>query len=278
MAMLIEANDVMFSYPTSQRPALNHLTMAIPQGLKTAICGHNGCGKSTFFLHSNGLLQPQSGQLSWKGRTYSYRKSDLLELRQRVGLVFQDPEQQLILNTPYEDVSYGLRNAGVPGAEIERRVLDILEVMGLQALKEVPIHQLSLGQKKRVTLAGVLVLQPELVLLDEPTAYLDPKSEEQLLQQLERIHQQGVTIAMSTHDMNLVYSWADWVIVMDQGRVVLTGTPVEVFRETDALLTLGLRVPLLYEMWRSLPERLREGATPPRDVASLKQWMMANLV
>jgi cobalt/nickel transport system ATP-binding protein len=273
MSMLLEAQDMMYTYPSTDRPALNGLSLAIPAGSKTAICGHNGCGKSTFFLHSNGILRPQSGRLQWKGTDYSYRKADIHALRQRIGLVFQDPEQQLILNTPYEDISYGLRNAGFPEEEIRRRVEQMLVRMGLMHLADQPIHHLSLGQKKRVTLAGILVLEPELILLDEPTAYLDPKSEVQLLEQLDRIHAQGVTIAMSTHDMNLVYTWADWVIVMDQGRVVLSGTPLDVFQQTDTLMTLGLRIPMLYDLWLALPESWRNGAAPPRDMEAFKAWV-----
>lgn len=273
MKPILEAIRVDFTYPTSERKALDSLTLSIPAGSKTAICGHNGCGKSTLFLQSIGILRPQSGNMRWKEADLSYRKADLSQLRRRIGLVFQDPEQQLILNTPYEDISYGLRNAGLPEHEIKQRTEAVLVSMGLEHLRDTPIHHLSLGQKKRVTLAGVLVLEPELLLLDEPTAYLDRRSEAQLIQQLDRIHDQGVTIAMSTHDMNLAYAWADWMIVMDRGSVVLTGTPEEVFSQREQIVALGLELPLLYEVWQSFPNFWREGLSAPKDVDSLKAWI-----
>jgi cobalt/nickel transport system ATP-binding protein len=208
----------------------------------------------------------------------SYQRQDLQRLRQRVGLVFQDPEQQLIMNTPNEDISYGLRNARMPEQEISVRTQHILETMGLQHLADTPLHHLSLGQKKRVALAGVIVLEPELLLLDEPTAYLDRLSEQQLLEELNRVHNSGVTVVMATHDMNLAYTWADWILVMDQGRCVMEGSPYEVFKEESELKLLGLEQPLLLEIWQALPESIRNGRTPPRSVAEFKETMKKNML
>lgn len=273
MASIMTARDVTYRYAGTSSEALKGLQLSIPQGARTAICGHNGSGKSTFFLHAVGIHRPEAGTISWKGNELSYRSQDLKRLRQQVGLVFQDPEQQLILSTPYEDVSYGLRNAGIDEQEIRLRTDSMLASMGLSHLAHTPIHHLSLGLKKRVALAGVLVLNPELLLLDEPTAYLDRQSEQRLMEELDRIHDNGVTVVMATHDMNLAYAWADWILILDQGVGVMAGTPQEVFREADKITALGLELPLLLEVWQSLPESIRLGAAPPRNLTSLKRHM-----
>lgn len=270
MKSIMEARGVSYSYPGTQSEALQGLTMCLPEGKKTVICGHNGSGKSTFFLHTIGIQRPAAGQMLWKGEPVSYRQDDLKRLRQQVGLVFQDPEQQLILNTPYEDISYGLRNAGFSEHEINRRTHQVLASMGLEHLAATPIHHLSLGQKKRVALAGVLVLEPELLLLDEPTAYLDRLSEQQLIRELNRIHDNGITVVMATHDMNLAYAWADWVLVMDHGKCLTEGTPYEAFQQEDLIRSLGLDMPMLLEIWFSLPESMRGDTPPPRSVAEFK--------
>ncbi|NOU73409.1 ATP-binding cassette domain-containing protein [Paenibacillus sp. LMG 31458] len=266
MSTILETLEVSFSYPASQTEALNKLNLRIPEGKKTAICGHNGSGKSTLFLQAIGIHSPSSGQVLWKNEPLTYTRKELKQLRQDVGLVFQDPEQQLILNTPYEDVTYGLRNAAIPEPEITRRAEAILRTMGLEHLAHTPIHHLSLGQKKRVALAGVLVLEPKLLLLDEPTAYLDRISEQQLVEELNRIHSRGITLVMATHDMNLAYSWADWILVMDQGQCVMEGTPDEIFKDSKAINHLGLDRPMLLDLWEALPEASRQGVSAPRNV------------
>ncbi|WP_282935514.1 ABC transporter ATP-binding protein [Paenibacillus sp. RC67] len=276
MKSIMEAQALSYSYPGTNSQALRNLNMKIPEGTKTAICGHNGSGKSTFFLQAIGIHRPTEGHLAWKGSPLQYDRNTLKQLRQQVGLVFQDPEQQIILNTPLEDISYGMRNAGFPEQEINRRTEQMLASMGIEHLAEKPIHHLSLGQKKRVALAGVLVLEPELLLLDEPTAYLDRRSEQQLIEELDRIHQQGITVVMATHDMNLAYAWADWVLVMDKGQCVREGTPYEVFSHEEELELLGLEQPILLDIWNAMPESVRQGKNAPRDVRSFKQFMEEN--
>lgn len=275
MEAILEADRVRYQYPGSAAAALQDLNLRIPRGMRTAICGHNGSGKSTFFLHAIGILRPASGRMLLNRAELSYKARELKELREKIGLVFQDPEQQLILSTPAEDISYGLRNAGLPEEEIRRRTHRTMTSMGLEQLAHTPIHQLSLGQKKRVALAGVLVLNPELLLLDEPTAYLDRLSEKQLLEELDRAHREGVTVAMATHDMNLAYSWADWVLLLDRGRCVIEGPPRMVFQEEESLRSLGLELPLLLEIWRALPEAVRRHAPEPRSVEELKSVFAA---
>jgi cobalt/nickel transport system ATP-binding protein len=245
---LLEFDRVSYTYPQTARPALHNLTLRIPSGQRVALIGQNGCGKTTLFLLANGLYRPQQGKLFWQSQPFRYNTATLLELRQQVGLVFQNPEQQLVASTVEEDISYGLCNLNLPDAAIAERIEQALLQFDLVDLATTPVHHLSLGQKKRVSLAGVMVLQPKLLLLDEPTAYLDRFHTKQLMALLQTIHQAGTTIVMATHDLDLVYRWADWVFVMDRGQLVLAGTPDTVFDQQAQLEALQLGVPISFEL------------------------------
>ncbi|HEY9894512.1 MAG TPA: ABC transporter ATP-binding protein, partial [Candidatus Sericytochromatia bacterium] len=205
-------------------------------------------GKTTLFLLANGLYKPQQGMVRWQGKPLQYDRASLMALRQQVGLVFQDPEQQLVASTVEEDISYGLCNLGLPEDEIAQRVGEAIIAFGLTELVHRPVHHLSLGQKKRVSLADVMVMQPELLLLDEPTAYLDRLHTHDLMVKLKQIWAAGTTILMATHDLDLVYGWADWVFVVDQGKLVLEGIPQTVFAQRDFLEKLHLGVPQVFEV------------------------------
>lgn len=266
---LLEFEQVYYTYPGSERlqlPALHGLTMKIPSGKKCALIGQNGCGKTTLFLLANGLYKPNSGIVRWCGEPLIYNRHYLSKIRQKVGLVFQDPEQQLVASTVEEDISYGLCNLGLPETEIKQRVEQALIEFGLTNLAETPVHHLSLGQKKRVSIADVMVLQPQLLILDEPTAYLDVKHTRNLIKTLNKIHQNGNTLLMATHDLDLVYRWADWVFVMDKGQLMIEGTPEDVFSQKTLLEELELGIPLIYKMlfnWLSpeegiIRERVRQ--------------------
>ncbi len=246
--MLLEFEQVDYTYPSSLQPALQGITLRIPAGKRCALLGHNGCGKTTLFLLANGLYQPQGGQVYWQGKPIRYDRSSLMDLRQQVGLVFQDPEHQLVAATVEEDISYGLCNLGLPDGEVIQRVQQAIADFNLAELADRPVHHLSLGQKKRVSLADVMVLQPKLLLLDEPTAYLDRLHTRDLMAKLHQIHEQGTTIVMSTHDLDLAYSWADWIFIVDRGQLVLEGTPPAVFARRDLLDQLQLGVPLVFEI------------------------------
>jgi cobalt/nickel transport system ATP-binding protein len=245
---LLEFEQVYYTYPVAQESALNGLTLKIPSGKRCALIGQNGCGKTTLFLLANGLYKPDSGVVRWRGEPLSYNRNYLGNLRQKVGLVFQDPEQQLVASTVEEDISYGLCNLGLPEPEIKDRVEQALVEFELTTLAERPVHHLSLGQKKRVSIADVMVLQPELLVLDEPTAYLDIKHTRNLIATLKKIHRDGTTLLMATHDLDLVYRWADWVFVMDKGQLMLEGKPEDVFSQRTLLSELELGVPLIYEI------------------------------
>ncbi|MHC5725910.1 MAG: energy-coupling factor ABC transporter ATP-binding protein [Nostoc sp.] len=245
---LLEFEQVYYTYSGAQQSALNGLTMRIPSGKRCALIGQNVCVKTTLFLLANGLYKPDCGVVRWRGEPLIYNRNYLGNLRQKVGLVFQDPEQQLVASTVEEDISYGLCNLGLPESDIQDRVEQALVEFELTTLAERPVHHLSLGQKKRVSIADVMVLEPELLVLDEPTAYLDIKHTRNLIATLKKIHQDGTTLVMATHDLDLVYRWADWVFVMDKGRLMLEGKPQDVFSQHTLLSELELGVPFIYEM------------------------------
>ncbi|MBD1939774.1 ABC transporter ATP-binding protein [Microcoleus sp. FACHB-68] len=272
---LLEFDGVHYAYPASQQPALNGLTLRVPVGKKSALIGHNGCGKSTLLFLADGLHQPQQGMLRWHGKPMRYDRHSLIQLRRQVGLVFQDPEQQLVAPTVEEDISYGLCNLGLSAAEISWRVDTALADFGLTELATRPVHHLSLGQKKRVALAGVMVLQPELLLLDEPTAYLDPLQTRQLMAKLEQIHAAGTTQLMATHDLNLAYQWADWIFVIHQGRLITEGDAVAVFSQRHLLQDLQIGVPLLWEVWETLLEQMpmTTGMQRPKTADELREQL-----
>ncbi|HBW57559.1 MAG TPA: cobalt ABC transporter ATP-binding protein [Oscillatoriales bacterium UBA8482] len=270
---LIEFKKVCYTYAGGNRPALQELNLTIPVGQKTAILGHNGCGKSTLLFLADGLYRCNSGVICWQGKPLKYDSSSLNIWRERIGLAFQDPEQQLVAATVAEDISYGLCNLQLSRTEIEQRLQQTLIDFSLKELANSPLHHLSLGQKRRVALAGVMVLQPQLLLLDEPTAYLDSLQTQNLLQELDRIHLQGTTIVMATHDLDLAYSWADVMIVLHQGRMVLSGEALAVFTDVNLLAELQLGMPTLLEVWYSFPEQFRPSElTPPRTIAQLRSY------
>ncbi len=245
---MLKFERVNYTYPGSQHPAIVDLSIEIPQGKRCAIIGQNGCGKSTLFLLANGLYQPQQGEMFWHQQLVKYDRSSLIKLRQQVGLVFQNPEQQIVATTVEEDISYGLYNQGLSTPIIAERVQQALVDFNLTELAHTPIHHLSLGQKKRVSIADVMVMRPELLLLDEPTAYLDPKHTRLLISTLEQIHTAGTTVVMATHDLDLVYRWADWVFVIDRGRLVMSGTPVDIFSQKETLAALEIDRPIAVEL------------------------------
>ncbi|NES94887.1 MAG: ABC transporter ATP-binding protein [Desertifilum sp. SIO1I2] len=266
---LLEFQAVSYTYPGATQPAIANLSLAIAAGQKTAILGHNGCGKSTLLFLADGLYRCRSGTISWKGERLRYQAPILNLWRQRIGLAFQDPEQQLVAATVAEDISYGLCNLSLSRDEVAQRLHQTLLDFSLQDLADRPLHHLSLGQKRRVALAGVMALQPELLLLDEPTAYLDRLQTHHLLAELDRIHASGTTIVMATHDLDLAYSWADWAIVLNEGQLVLSEPAQQVFAQVEVLNQLQLGMPTLLECWYALPAAWRDRDPPPRTIAQL---------
>lgn len=230
----LEALDLHYAYPGAaaaaslcpgQRThALAGVTLAIRRGARLVLLGNNGSGKSTLLLHLNGTLRPDRGEVRHNGAPIAYGRRALAGLRQRVALVFQDPDDQLFAGTLAQDVSFGPLNLGLDEAETRRRVAVALDAVGLADRAGLPLHMLSHGQRKRAAIAGALALQPEVLALDEPTAGLDPCGTARLLDHFDRLHTGGMTIVLSTHDTALARDWADEVAIMQDGRVAAGGT------------------------------------------------------
>jgi cobalt/nickel transport system ATP-binding protein len=263
---LLEFRDIYYSYPMAETPTLKGLSFRLPKHQKTALIGQNGCGKSTMFLIADGLCQPDRGIVTLDNLPLTFDRSSLNRWRQRVGLVFQDPEQQLVAPTVATDISYGLCNQGLPDSAVAAKVTKILADFNLESLAMSPLQHLSLGQKKRVSIAGVMALQPDLLLLDEPTAYLDPIQTRNLLIELDSIAQRGTTLLIATHDLDFVYQWADWVLVMEEGRLIAEGETLKVFEQLQSMPSFKLGMPTLWQIWSRLAEKMNQQVSAPRSI------------
>ena len=245
--MPIEVRDVSYTYmpgtPYETR-ALDGVSLTIRDGERLAIVGHTGSGKSTLVQHFNGLLLPSQGEVTVNGIS-TKEKSRLRELRREVGMVFQYPEHQLFEETVYKDIAFGPRNLGCPEAEMEARVRHALERMELDfdTVKDRSPFELSGGQQRRVAIAGVLAMQPEILILDEPAAGLDPSGKQHMNELLLSLHGEGITIIFITHNMDEVAEIAERVMVMNRGQVYMDDTPDHVFAREEELREIGLGVP-----------------------------------
>jgi cobalt/nickel transport system ATP-binding protein len=240
MTPIFEFKDVHYRYAGQDHQALKQFSVSIPEGEKIAVVGRNGSGKSTFFLHCNGLYQPDSGQVYFKGRALVYNRKALRQLRQQVGLVFQNPDDQLFSASVAQDVSFGPLNLGLTEIETRRRVQEAAELCEITHLLERPTHALSVGEKARVALAGVLAMQPDVLVADEPMASLDPWVRLVIFEILQRFYDQGKTILMATHNLSVVRYWASYVVVMQNGEAVFTGTPKALLTNQAVLDETGL--------------------------------------
>jgi cobalt/nickel transport system ATP-binding protein len=242
--------NVSYRYPDGTS-ALDSCSLDIRRGSRSAVLGANGAGKTTLFLHMNGILRPSAGQVLCSGIPLDYSRAGLRKLRSLVGLVFQNPDSQLFSASVREDVSFGPMNMGLDEREVRARVEESLQVVGMAASADRPVHNLSYGQKKRVCIAGVLAMKPETVVLDEPMAGLDAAMQEELLTVLDRLHAAGITIIIATHDLDFAYGWADDGIVMEAGRLLAQGAPTEILLRDDVQRALG-GAPLIAEINRRL--------------------------
>lgn len=276
MPPVIELKEVSFSYP-GDIVALDCFSAAFTQGRRTAVLGRNGSGKTTLFSLLNGLLRPQNGEILFDGEPVHYDRKSLLKLRQKVGMVFQDPDSQLFSACIYEDISFGPLNLGLPETEVRNRVEAALKQMKLEGLENRPTHSLSFGQKKRACIAGVLAMQPQILVLDEPFAGLDPVMAAEFTAVLDELHQNGTTLIVATHDLDLAYAWADDAIVLGEGRLLDQGPAVELLLRPQVHAELGA-APIVAEVSRllALTENDRYGnACTPRTGADLIQALLS---
>lgn len=243
LKIILETKNLTYSY-SSSKLALDHMDLQFEEGKIISVLGANGAGKSTLFLNLNGTLQPDEGEVLYNGEPISYKKKDLYKLRSEVGIVFQNPDDQLFSASVFEDVSFGAVNLGLSDDEVRKRVDTVLGQLGIEDIKDRPTHSLSFGQKKKAALAGVLVMQPKVIILDEPTAGLDPIGVSELMHLLRRIcKEQNITIIISTHDIDVVPVYSDCVYLIDKGKVIDKGTPNEIFSKPELLRANRLRLP-----------------------------------
>ncbi len=273
--MSIILNDVSHIYsPDSpfEYAALKNVTLEIPDGQYVAIIGHTGSGKSTLIQHFNGLMKPTSGQITVQGIDLNAKKVPLKQLRRKVGLVFQYPEYQLFEETVEKDVAFGPKNIGLSNEEIKERVLEAIELVGLdESVLPMSPFDLSGGQKRRVAIAGVISMRPEVLVLDEPIAGLDPMGRKEILSLVAAYREKtGATVILVSHNMDDVADIAQRVIVMNKGEVALDGTPAEVFSKTELMRSMGLDVPQM----ALLADKLRaRGMEVPEGIITEKQML-----
>ena len=257
MAVMIETKNLTYTYPAPEGetnpPALRGVSVTIEKGSFTVVLGHNGSGKSTFAKHLNAVLLPCGGAVYVDGMD-TRDESLLLEIRRRTGMVFQNPDNQIVANVVEEDVAFGPENLGVPTAEIRRRVDDALAAVGMEQFASHAPHLLSGGQKQRIAIAGILAMEPECIVLDEATAMLDPAGRREVIDTVRRLNRErGITVVLITHHMAEAES-ADRVIVMNDGQVAMDGAPHDVFAQVDRLHELGLAAPDTVELLHLLRE------------------------
>lgn len=269
MASILEARNVRYSYSDGPE-ALRGLSTAIEEGKKIALVGPNGAGKSTLMLMFNGIIRPTSGEVYFKGQPMKYDSPSLRNVRRRVGLVFQNPDDQLFAPTVYQDVAFGPVNLGYPKEKTELYVNYALGYVGLSGFEGRPPHHLSGGEKKRVAIAGVLAMEPEVMILDEPTSNLDPAGSEEIMEMLDELNSSGKTMIISTHDVELAYRWADKVLLMEDGRLLHYGPPATVFADNGLVSKARMKLPAVMEIYQELRGRgVLDGDRPPRNILEL---------
>lgn len=240
---MITLDNISYQYSEASQPALNQVSFTIADGEMVAICGHNGSGKSTLAKHLNALLLPSSGKVLVDGMD-TCDELLTLEIRRRVGMVFQNPDNQLVTTIVEEDVGFGPENLGVPPTQILERVHAALELVGMSDYAKTASHALSGGQKQRIAIAGMLAMQPEILVLDEATAMLDPKGREEILAIVRKLNaERGITVIMVTQYMEETVD-CDRVFVLNGGKLAASGTPREIFRQRELLRACGLDAPV----------------------------------
>ena len=282
MSHIIKTEDLRFSYTTAEGASpvvLDGVELNIEPGSFVAVLGHNGSGKSTLAKHMNAILLPSGGKVYVNG-VDTADEARLLDIRRTVGMVFQNPDNQIVANVVEEDVAFAPENLGVAPEEIRRRVDDALKAVGMYEFREHAPHLLSGGQKQRIAIAGVIAMQPECIVLDEPTAMLDPIGRGDVLRTIKRLNREkGVTVVIITHHMDEA-AQADRLVVMAKGKVVADGTPKEVFQDVEGLKAVGLTVPetteLLYQLRRAGLDVPLDALSDEECAQALQQLLTSN--
>ena len=268
---LLEFENVTFRYPDGN-VGLDGCSLTIGKGSRNALIGANGAGKTTLFQHANGLLRHQTGAIRYADQPLDYSRGGLRTLRSAVGLVFQNPDQQLFSASVQEDVSFGPLNLGLDMDTVRQRVKDALSAVRMAEYADRPVHNLSFGQKKRVCIAGVLAMEPQLLILDEPMAGLDHAMRQELLAVFDHLHSQGITLLLATHDIDFAYRWADRIHVMTGGQCTAAFDATDFPDNAHALAAADLPVPGIIDLHRQL---VASGHLPagqsPRSIGELTE-------
>ena len=249
----LETKNLSYTYPDGTE-ALKDVNIQIKKGEKIAIMGPNGAGKSTLFSHFNGLTEPTSGHVEVDGEKIVYEKAELLKVRQKVGIVFQDPNDQLFAPTVKEDVAFGPMNLGLDYDEITKRISESLKMVGMEGFEDKTPHHLSGGQQKRVAIAGIVAMKPEIMILDEPTAGLDPDGVDKVLDILDNLNKEGISLVISSHDIEMVNEFADKIYVLYGGEIIASGDKNEIFSDKELLKKAHLKAPVTTEILYKLKE------------------------
>ena len=273
--IILKAENLYYSYDDDNSHSLNGLSLEIKKGQKIAVMGANGSGKSTFFLCCTGILKPQKGHLFFKGKEYAYDKKSLLDLRSKVGIVFQDPDNQLFSASVYQEISFGILNLGVSPEEAKKEVEKVIDYLEITPFRHKPTPALSGGQKKQVSIADILVMHPDIIILDEPAAALAPKHTQMVNHIVDQMTEAGITVLMATHDVDYAYEWADEVILFHEGKVLLHGSPSQVFSNKRILSQTNLEPPAVLELFESLCRKgiLKASLEIPRNLKTLEQYI-----
>ena len=267
MAVIIETRELSFRYSEDSPLALEDVTLSIEEGSFTAVLGHNGSGKSTLAKHFNAILLPSGGKV-YVGGIDTTDEARLFDIRKTAGMVFQNPDNQIVANVVEEDVAFACENMGLPPEEIRRRVDESLAAVGMSDHAKSAPHLLSGGQKQRVAIAGILAMQPRCIVMDEPTAMLDPSGRAEVMAAIQRLNRSmGVPVVLITHHMDEAAA-AQRVIVMKQGRVALDGTPRQIFSQVERMRELSLSVPQTVELLYTLD---RDGAVLSLEALSVEE-------
>ena len=275
MSNVVQVHDLSYSYTDDEGkklpPVFDGLNLSVEKGSFVAILGHNGCGKSTLAKHFNAILLPCGGSVFVYGMNTA-DEEQLLAIRRTVGMVFQNPDNQIVSNVVEEDVAFAPENLGVPPEEIRQRVDEALRLVGMYDYRTHAPHLLSGGQKQRVAIAGVIAMRPECIVLDEPTAMLDPQGRREVLETISDLNRKyGMTVILITHHMQEA-TYADRVIAMAKGKIVLDGTPKQVFSQVEKLQSVGLTVPETTQLLYALNQ---EGYHLPLDALSVEECAQA---
>lgn len=259
--MIIKVEDLTYIYnPSSpfETKALDNINIEIEEGEFIGLIGHTGSGKSTLIQHLNGLIKPTRGKIIVDGIDITSKDAKLIGVRQKVGLVFQYPEYQLFEETVYEDIAFGPKNLKLNDDEVEKRVREAMEFVGLEfdKLKKRSPFELSGGQKRRVAIAGVLAMEPKVLILDEPTAGLDPRGRDEILREVKELYEkEGITIILVSHSMEDIAKLVNRIIVMDGGKIEMDGEPREVFKQAEKLEIMGLDIPQITQFMKKYKQK-----------------------